>query len=297
MERPGALLTTAQVASLLHVHPKHVYRLIRRGLPARRIGGEWRFDRADVLAWSGPAAASAIGTDDAPREASVGASVPPLIAANGDVAVELLVDRVNADGAPLLGLVRTDRDGGLAMLERDEVLLAGAHGRGFPRALGRVRLARIHLVQREVGLVGAPGKPVPELGKLARLRVAYRPQTAAIVVHFEAAASAQKLDPTKLLARATRHPSHLAVASAVAAGRADVGLTTHAWAHRLGLSFRRIATESYGLLVRATALAEPLVVRLCETAQSKGLRDALAELPGYDTSDIGTIRYDTDDVA
>ena len=178
------------------------------------------------------------------------------------------------------------------MLERSEVLLAGSHGRGFPRTLGNVRLARIHLVHREVGLAAGPGAAVPDMRKLARLRVAYRPATAAIVVHFEQAAKSRGLDANKLLARATLFGSHLAVATAVAAGRADVGVTTHAWAHRLGLAFRTLATESYGLIVRATALSEPLVVRVCETAQSAPLRSALGSIPGYDTDGIGTIHYD-----
>src|SRR5262249_59336677 len=42
------LLTTREVAALLKVHPKHVYRLRRRGLPAHRVGDEWRFDEDEV---------------------------------------------------------------------------------------------------------------------------------------------------------------------------------------------------------------------------------------------------------
>src|SRR5208283_3172516 len=42
------LLTTNEVARLLRVHPKHVYRLLKRGLPAHRVGDEWRFDEDEV---------------------------------------------------------------------------------------------------------------------------------------------------------------------------------------------------------------------------------------------------------
>ena len=31
------LLTTDEVAEVLRVHPKHVYRLLKKGLPARRV--------------------------------------------------------------------------------------------------------------------------------------------------------------------------------------------------------------------------------------------------------------------
>src|SRR4029077_4565312 len=56
--RVDTLITTSDVARLLRVHPKHVYRLLRVGLPAHRVGGEWRFLTAAVLAWSGAAAST-----------------------------------------------------------------------------------------------------------------------------------------------------------------------------------------------------------------------------------------------
>lgn len=291
MAGPPLLLTTTEVAELLQVHPKHVYRLIKRGLPAKRVGGEWRFDRVAVLGWAGQPAEPV----DEPTAAAV--TNAALLAANGDVAIEMLVDHVNASRPPWLGFVRADRDRALAMLSRGEVLLAGSHGRGFPRSAAGVRLARIHLVVREVGLVAPRGDDVPALAQLGKLAFAYRPQSAAIVVHFEQAVAKAKLEPTKLLRKATLLDSHQAVATAVASGRAQVGLTTRAWAHRLGLEFRVIASESYGLLVRATQLGDPLVVRVCEAAQSSTLRAVLAQIPGYDLGDIGSIRYDIDDAA
>ncbi|MCA9651811.1 MAG: helix-turn-helix transcriptional regulator, partial [Myxococcales bacterium] len=46
------LLTSTEVARLLRVHPKHLYRLLRQGLPGHRRGrGHWRFRRSEVLAW------------------------------------------------------------------------------------------------------------------------------------------------------------------------------------------------------------------------------------------------------
>lgn len=46
------LLTSTEVARLLRVHPKHLYRLLRQGLPGHRVGrGNWKFKREEVLAW------------------------------------------------------------------------------------------------------------------------------------------------------------------------------------------------------------------------------------------------------
>ena len=45
------LLTSRDVATLLRVRPMTIWLMVRRGeLPARRIGGRYRFDRAEVLA-------------------------------------------------------------------------------------------------------------------------------------------------------------------------------------------------------------------------------------------------------
>lgn len=284
------LLTTVEVASLLNVHPKHVYRLLRRGLPARRIGGDWRYDRDEVLRWGAPAqAVVADAADVAPPRATTAA----LLAANGDVLVERLLELVN-ERAPLVGFVKADRDRALDLLGAGEVMLAGSHGRAFPTAAAGLRLARIHLADREVGLVAPPGKPVPTPAKLGRLRFAYRPQTAGVVVHLERIARDEKLDLAKLLARAVRLDSHREVVFAVLRGEADVGLATRAWAETVGLAFRPLATESYGLLVRAADLPRAEVVRLCEVAQSRRFLDRIGAIAGYDASDCGTMRYDTD---
>lgn len=286
---PG-LLTTVQVASLLNVHPKHVYRLLRRGLPARRVGGDWRFDRDEVLQWAGPTNAP-----EAPAIEVVPPSAAPvaLLAANGDILVDVLLDLVN-ERPPLVGFVKADRDRALQLLAEGAAMFAGSHGRAFPAALAGVRLARIHLVEREVGLVAPPGKPVPPPSRLAKLRFGYRPQSAGVVVHLEKVARDEKLDLAKLLGRAVLFDSHRDVVFAVLRGSVDVGLTTRAWAEAVGLAFRPLAFETYGLLLRATDLPRPEVVKLCEVAQSRRFLDRVHAIPGYVTSGCGLMRYDTD---
>ena len=78
----------------------------------------------------------------------------------------------------------------------------------------------------------------------------------------------------------------------VARGDADVGLASRAWAEELGLAFRPLAREAYGLLVRARDLGASAVVRVCEVAQSERFRDQVAAIPGYDPTGAGAIKYD-----
>lgn len=51
---PDAVMTCAEVAELLDVHPYSVPKLVKRdGLPGHRLGAsrEWRFIRSEVFAW------------------------------------------------------------------------------------------------------------------------------------------------------------------------------------------------------------------------------------------------------
>ena len=289
---PDQLLTTVEVAEVLRVHPKHVYRLVRKGLPARRVGSEWRFSRDDVLAWSGGKAVEPpAGASLPPAAATVGASdAAPLVAANGDVAVLTLLALAAARGPPLHGFVQAAMGEAAELLRKRAVLAAGAHAGGFPSHVGDERVARLHLVNREVGLVHRPGRGL-RLGDLARLRLASRPASAGVRRHLDDALRAARLDPAKIHRKALILRSHLDVVLAVAAGRADVGLCSRAWGERAGLAFEPLATEAYGLIVKARNLGDARVIRLCEVAQSATFRSEVADA-GYDATGSGDIRYD-----
>jgi len=44
------ILTASQVASLLQIHPRTVYKLVKQGsLPGRKFGGGWRFSKSEIL--------------------------------------------------------------------------------------------------------------------------------------------------------------------------------------------------------------------------------------------------------
>lgn len=286
----STLLKSAEVAELLRVHPKQVYRLLARGLPGRRVGGEWRFDRDEVLRWAGSGAGDERAAEPvhAPAATADAAAPPPLIAANGDVVIELLLAHANTGASPLLGFVQADSGAALRLLAEERVLAAGCHGDGPPPRVGERRLARLHLVTREVGLAWRAGAPAVSVARLPKLRVAARPATAGVMLHLRhaLAKSGVKLGKHAVLG------SHREVVCAVARGECDAGIVTRAWAERVGLAFRAIATEPYGLAVFAERLGHPLVTRLCEVAQTRPFRDGLACVPGYDVGSTGDIRYD-----
>ncbi len=295
MANAPALLTTEEVAQLLRVHPKHVYRLLKKGLPARRVGSEWRFERSEVLAWSRPGTTR--GPDpQRPEPAPVPppliaapAGAPPLIAANGDRVVMTLL-RLLQESGTYVGLVQSDKEMGFRLLAAGAVLAAGSHAGGFPTHAGAERVARIHLVTREIGLVGRE-RP-PRMHDLEKGRLATRPASAGVRQYVDEALAAEGIEASAVNARAKVCASHLEVACAVARGDADVGVASRAWAEELGLAFRPLAREAYGLLVRARDLGAEPVVRVCEVAQSERFHSEVAAIPGYDPTGSGDIKYD-----
>jgi excisionase family DNA binding protein len=49
------ILTANQVADLLQIHPRTVYKLVKQGsLPGRKFGGGWRFSKSEILAMIRP---------------------------------------------------------------------------------------------------------------------------------------------------------------------------------------------------------------------------------------------------
>lgn len=290
-----SLLTTRDVARLLRVHPKHVYRLLRRGLPGHRVGGEWRFSAEEVLPWSGarPSAATKVAPTggDAPPASSSTAHRPALLAANGDLAIELILARMAETQGPSLGLLPSDRASGLERLRCGQVIAAGFHGPDVPITIDGQRLVFIHLVDRQVGLAMRAGIRVRSLRQLRRWRIASRPETAGVRSHFDEELRRVGVDPRALHAAARLLPSHCEVVCAVARGDADVGIASRAWANRVGLGFLPLCEETYGVLVEAAMLGDPRIVGLCEVAQSSSFRRDVGGIAGYDARDAGTIRY------
>lgn len=283
MENGATLLTTREVAQLLRVHPKQVYRLLERGLPALRVGDEWRFERAQVLRWAGARARSPVLSGDE-------ALIPALVAANGDCAVELLLSAVRWAGGPLLGIVPADHAGAAELLAKGQVLVAGQHGGERAGLPALPKCCHLHLVQREIGLAFRAGSRLRSLKALHGKRLASRPLSAGVRRLLERELAAAGLDSQAVHRDATEHATHRDVALAVLAGAADVGLMTQAWARTARLGFLPLGCEAYELAIPAGQLGDARAVALCEAAQGRELRRRLRDELGYEVKHTGSLR-------
>jgi putative molybdopterin biosynthesis protein len=145
----------------------------------------------------------------------------------------------------------------------------------------------VRLVHREQGLIVAPGNPtatasiedVAERG----LRYVNRQRGAGTRVLLDHELSKRGISPEAIVGYEREEHTHLAVAAAVAAGRADCGLGLLAAARAFGLDFVPVAQEPYDLVFEPDPILDPLWTLL----ESGAFRDAVEELGGYDTTEMG----------
>ena len=95
------------------------------------------------------------------------------------------------------------------------------------------------------------------------------------------------LEPGDLIGYDTQAAGHLQVASAVAAGLADVGVASEPAARAYGLEFVPLARERFNLVIPAEHTASREAQALLKVLTSPWLLAQLASIPGYDAATCG----------
>jgi putative molybdopterin biosynthesis protein len=162
---------------------------------------------------------------------------------------------------------------------------------GTGAGTGAADVAVIRLVHREQGLLVAPGNPLGLGGieDLANPGVRYvnRQRGAGTRVLLDHLLSQRGITPDSITGYAREEPTHLAVAAAVAAGRADAGLGIMAAAAPFGLGFVPVAREPYDLVVAPGALDGPQLAPLWSLLHDSGFQASVEALGGYSAREMG----------
>jgi len=152
-------------------------------------------------------------------------------------------------------------------------------------------LAVVRLVHRDQGLMVPPGNPrgITGLADLAGGDLSYvnRQRGAGTRMLLDQELRRLEIDPSTVTGYAREEPTHLAVAAAIAADRADCGLGILAAARALGLDFVPVAREPYDLVVDASSLEDPLLAPLWSLLDSPDFRADVEGLGGYSTTETG----------
>jgi putative molybdopterin biosynthesis protein len=159
------------------------------------------------------------------------------------------------------------------------------------RVLGGRDVAIVRLVHREQGLIVARGNPlgITAIDDLARpeLRYVNRQRGAGTRVLLDHELRRRGIDPGAVTGYAREEHTHLAVAAAVAAGRADAGLGVMAAARAFELDFVPVTREPYDLVLATETLEDPVTASLWTLLEDPGFRAAVEALGGYGTEEMG----------
>jgi putative molybdopterin biosynthesis protein len=159
------------------------------------------------------------------------------------------------------------------------------------RVLPGEDVAVVRLVHRDQGLIVAPGNPLGLRGleDLARPGVRYvnRQRGAGTRVLLDHELERRGIAADAVSGYAREEHTHLAVAAAVAAGRADCGLGIRAAGAAFGLDFVPVTREPYDLVLRADAMDAPVLAPLWRLLESERFRAAVDALGGYATAEMG----------
>jgi putative molybdopterin biosynthesis protein len=194
--------------------------------------------------------------------------------------------------------------GGLVALRDGLCHLAGSHlldpDTGvytlpyLERTLPDHDLTVVRLVHRQQCLMVAPGNPlgIEGIDDLRRdgLRYVNRQRGAGTRVLLDHELRRRGISPEQIDGYTREEHTHLGVAAAVAAGRADTGLGIVAAARALDLDVVWVADEPYDLVVNTQAWNEDRRLEPFRALlDDPGFRAAVDAIGGYDTTEMGLI--------
>jgi putative molybdopterin biosynthesis protein len=219
-----------------------------------------------------------------------------------DLVLDVAASALRADD-PLVTLAGSNVGslGGLVALRDGLCHLAGSHlldpATGeytlpyVERILGSEDVAVVRLVHRDQGLIVARGNPLGLSGieDVAREGVRYvnRQRGAGTRALLDHELAGRGIEPAQITGYSREEHTHLAVAAAVAAGRADTGLGILAAARAFDLDFVPVAREPYDLVLRASTLDDPLLAPLWELLARPAFRAEVEALGGYSCVETG----------
>ena len=222
-----------------------------------------------------------------------------------DLAIDVLADHSRRRGGIRVASTHVGSMGGILALKRGESHFAGIHlldsttgkynGTFVERYFPGKEMVLINLVGRVQGLItnkDAEGS-ITSWHDIPKYRFINRQRGAGTRLLLDYHLAQNGIEASQIEGYTREETTHLAVACAVHAGEADVGLGILPAAKAFNLHFAPLALEQFDLLFYKEDLLDPRIKTLVDTIGSTAFKDAVAALGGYDTSKSGQIVWES----
>ncbi|MGI6487900.1 MAG: helix-turn-helix transcriptional regulator [Syntrophomonadaceae bacterium] len=317
--KENVALTPREVANILKIAKNTVYELIKRGeLPAYRVGRNFRIDLKDVEAYKRQgkkvevlAAASASSTPAVSLPTGALALAESVSVSQGmvicgqDPMLDILARHLERQ-APEYRAFRYNVGSfsGLAALYQGRAHLSAIHlwdgdteVYNIPyvrRLLPGIPTIIVHLACRMSGFYVAEGNPkkIRDWSDLTRPDVSFvnREKGCGIRVLLDEKLRKLGIEQRKIRGYEREELSHLAVASAVARGDANVGLGNEKTSLQVrNIDFIPLQKERYELVIKKEDVNQPGIQTVLEIIRSPEFKDELLGLGDYDLTETGTV--------
>ena len=220
-----------------------------------------------------------------------------------DLVLDLIASELTGTGGVSFASSNVGSLGGLRAIDRGEAHLAGTHlldeesgeyNVSFLRRYVRNQcVVLVNLVHRVQGFIIPKGNPasIESLNDLAREDIVFvnRQRGSGTRVLLDYKLVAAGIDTQQVTGYEREEYTHLAVAAAVAGGRANVGLGILSAARAIGMDFIPLFNERYDLAIPEDIYDSELLAPMLQLIQSSDFRIKVEELGGYDAGQMGEV--------
>ncbi|PID25136.1 substrate-binding domain-containing protein [Sporosarcina sp. P7] len=306
--------TTDEIAQLLKVSKLTVYDIIKKGeIRAYRVGRQMRVDAVDLTAYKERLKSGGESTPVSSKSMIPQVTVPEsvtdkqIIISGQDLSLDIMASHIEESG-----LFRPLRSfsGSLNSLikmyqgQADIVsthLFDGETGEYNMPYIKRLLTGRsymvLNLLGRKAGLYVQKDNPRnlqnwSDLGQ-SGIRLVNRERGSGARVLLDEQLRLAGITTRSIIGYDDEELNHMAVATRIASGQADVGVGIEKTARLINVDFIPLIQEQYDLVLIKTPENEKLRGLVVEILNSAPFKEKLAAIGGYDLTKTGTILYET----
>lgn len=300
--------TPDEVATMFQISKHTVYELIKRGeLQAFKVGNKMRIEHAEIERFKESTKAPAKKGKAEQPDSFNKTSASIRLAGSHDFLVEHFVKQATSAIQQQIQPIYIGSLEGLMMLYRGQSDIAAIHlldpasqqyNLPFIQQLFIYEsISVLRFAARDQGFIVSKGNPkgIHDFQDLTRKDIKFvnRQKGSGTRFLLDSKLAAKGIDPESINGYEDEEWNHLATASYITRGMADVAFGIRSAASHLGLDFIPVAKEYFDLVFRFTDENREELTAIIRYLQSPEFKASLTDLEGYDIRDFGTMIYQT----